>query len=293
MSTVTDQDDAPIAEIYSGRATRSILRGFLGYGPPDVVPDPVTIAALPVGRRFLTATTEPDFHAALDGLAEAWRAGGFGPAGSGYDEPLPTLDARRHEHHHRTYRDVRSAYAFDDGRVFYQPQARPGGHDGETYWYTLTLTRGLGGEAGVAVIPESRVYGESYPDTAALTLPQVAVWLLADLTRRAASDTSPIWPQVRFAVVVNTACDQIRLYLYGIDDTPGQRRVPTDTDFAALDDIQTVARAVGWTNPDDDPDRRFTLDTHVVADYEHPVLRQEGRTPGTVTVINDTDPFWH
>ncbi|MEU3622550.1 hypothetical protein BS329_03645 [Amycolatopsis coloradensis] len=128
--------DSSRAEVFIGTGPEAVLCGYLGSAWPDRVADPATVAALPVGREFLTATTEPDFLIALDNLAEAWTLSGFGLAVSGCDDELGTLD--------KWWRSdllVGSSYTFDGGRVLYLPEGRPSIDDAENDWQNITLGR--------------------------------------------------------------------------------------------------------------------------------------------------------
>ncbi|MEC3979918.1 hypothetical protein [Amycolatopsis sp. H20-H5] len=115
---------------------------------------------------------------------------------------------------------------------------------------------------------------------------------MAELTRLGRVDGSAVWPQVRYAAAVNSTLDHIRLYLYGLDDAPDTRHTPTERDRDAFDEITTVATAHNWTNPHNPADHRFRLHTHVVTPGQVSDLHELGRTPATVTVVADPNPFW-
>ncbi|WP_414944871.1 hypothetical protein [Amycolatopsis sp. cmx-11-32] len=124
-------------EVFVGTGPAALFCGYLGSAWPNRVPDPTTVALLPVGREFLTAATEPDFRTALDNLVEAWPLCGFGIAESGYDDELATLDKWW-----RTDLYVGGAYTFDGGRVLYLPDGRPHTDNTENDWQSITLASG-------------------------------------------------------------------------------------------------------------------------------------------------------
>lgn len=124
-------------EVFVGTGPGAVFCGYLGAAWPDRVPDPATVATLPIGREFLTAATEPDFLTALDNLVEAWPLCGFGQAESGYDEELATLDKWW-----RTDLYVGGAYTFDGSRVLYLPDGRPRTDNAENDWQSITLATG-------------------------------------------------------------------------------------------------------------------------------------------------------
>ncbi|MFD5089870.1 hypothetical protein ACFWMR_04675 [Amycolatopsis thailandensis] len=129
--------DSSRVEVFIGTGPEAELNGYLGSAWPDRIADPATVAALPVGREFLTATTETDFLTALDNLAEAWTLAGFGLADSGYADELATLDTWW-----RSNLRVGSSYTFDGGRVLYLPVGRPKTDDAENRWQSITLASG-------------------------------------------------------------------------------------------------------------------------------------------------------
>lgn len=132
-----DQHKPSVAEVFVGTGPGLRYIGFLESTSPDRVPDPATVAALPVGREFLTATCDADFRTALDALNEAWPMCGFGQAGSGFNRDLATQDKWR-----RTDRRVSGAYTLDGRRVLYLPDGPPRFDDAENDWHSITLTAG-------------------------------------------------------------------------------------------------------------------------------------------------------
>ena len=287
-----DRDRSGHAGFFTGRGDASTAYGFVTAYTPDPPPDPATVALLPVGRRLLSATTERDFHDALGAFVAGWRAGGFGDATSDHTDPPPALGTCAPADGDHGGHWSGPAYTFADGQVLYYPSAlgrprRPGGGQ----WHGITLA-GTPEAPRVELTPASRRYSESYVDTRALGLSALAVWLMAELTALGRDPASAVWPDVRFAAVANPARDEIKLYLYGLDDTPGSRRPAEGTDRRAFGEITALAAGHGWTNPHDDTDRRYGLLTHVVSGYDGPDLRAQGRGPGTITVIDDPSPLW-
>lgn len=106
--------------------------------------------------------------------------------------------------------------------------------------------------------PDTRHYGGLYRLAAALDLPQLAVWLMAELTALG----ERTWT---CAATVHPHLARIRLYVYGLADTVEHRPLTRD-DRAALADNHN------WTNPHHAADRRFHLDTHVVIRPDVPTL---------------------
>ncbi|WP_410658348.1 hypothetical protein [Amycolatopsis sp. lyj-112] len=133
----SDSYDSSRAEVFIGTGPAAEFCGYLGSAWPDRIADPATVAALPVGREFLTATTKADFLTALDNLAEAWPLCGFGQAESGYHDELATLHKRW-----RTDLYAGRSYTFDDGRVLYLPDGRPSIDNAENDWHSVTLATG-------------------------------------------------------------------------------------------------------------------------------------------------------
>ncbi|MFI7122668.1 hypothetical protein [Amycolatopsis sp. NPDC049868] len=129
-----DPRKASRVEVFLGTGPGTQYVGYLESAYPDRTPDPATIALLPVGQQFLTATTETDFYTALDTLAEAWSMCGFGPAVSGCDHDLATWRTWRPTNLH-----VGGAYTFDGGRVLYLPEGVFSIDDTENDWHSITL----------------------------------------------------------------------------------------------------------------------------------------------------------
>ncbi|OXM44498.1 hypothetical protein [Amycolatopsis alba] len=129
-----DPRKASRVEVFLGTGPGTQYVGYLESAYPDGTPDPATVALLPVGRRFLTATTETGFRSALDILAEAWSMCGFGPAVSDCNHDIATWKAWR-----RRDLDVGGAYTFDGGRVLYLPEGVFAIDNAENDWHTVTL----------------------------------------------------------------------------------------------------------------------------------------------------------
>ncbi|SFB53251.1 hypothetical protein SAMN05216266_1173 [Amycolatopsis marina] len=279
--TVADRARSVRAGLFLGRGDTSTPIGLLSTYPDTPPPDPATVATLPIGRQLLTATTERDYRAAFVAFAAAWRAGGFGDSHCDHTDPLPDPGTCPPPYGDNTDHWARTAYTFDDGQVLYyrpHPDRRRGGQ-----WHTITLTDS--GASAVELTPASRRYGESYRDTAGLDLANLAAWIMGTLTGAAMAG-------VRYAAAVNPARAEIKLYLYGLDDTPGDGDDRATRVRAALDHVTTVTAHHNWTNPHDDCDHRFRLLPHIVSEHDGPDLRTHGRGPGTVTVVTDPAPFW-
>ncbi|GAA1937861.1 hypothetical protein [Amycolatopsis minnesotensis] len=288
-----DRDRSGYAGFFTGRGDTSTAHGLAVAYTPDPPPEPATLALLPVGRRLLSATTEHDYLDALGAFVTGWRAAGCGDATSDHADPPPALGTCPPADGDHGGHWSGAAYTFDNGEVLYYPAVHERPYrPGRGQWHTITLT-GAPAAPRVDLTPASRRYGKSYLDTWALDLPALAAWLMAELTALGRNVTSAVWPDVRYAAVANTARDEIKLYLYGLDDTPGTRRPPGDADRRAFDEITALAAAHGWSNPHDDTDRRFGLLTHVGTAYDGPDLRAQGRGPGTITVIDDPNPLWN
>lgn len=115
--------------VYCGRFPDAVCLGAL-YGEDTT---PVGVAALPVGRRLLTATCRMDYRIATRDLLVAWQAGGFGraytpdaadlwrtlcPPADGQLYRLNRRDPRPWEYI-RDWADHAYAYDDTDGRVWW------------------------------------------------------------------------------------------------------------------------------------------------------------------------------
>jgi hypothetical protein len=278
-----DRERSGMAAFFTGRGDTSTPHGLITAHTPNLPPDPATIAALPIGRQLLTATTAEDFHTALAAFADVWRAAGFGDATTDHTDPPPALGTCPPPDGDCLRRFTHPAYAFDGDQVLYCQRGWPRWVPNRATWYALTVTTTDEGTA-VDLVPATRRHGESYLDTEALDLPQLAVWLMADLTRLARDTTSVIPPQSRFAVAVNTARAEIRLYHYGL--------TRADDGRAVWEAVSAATAFHNWTNPHDNADRRFTVLPDTPRDDQIPELRERGRGPGTVTVLAEPHTFW-
>ncbi|MFJ7218935.1 hypothetical protein [Amycolatopsis sp. NPDC098790] len=293
------------AGFFRGRGPGATARAVFTSAAPSPPPDPFTLATLPVGKRLLGATTAEAFDSALVELATAWTSAGYGDAKVRDDGPLdpdplgvPPRDGLPEEdclgmddcgecEAHREPEPTRWAwyrYAFDEGQVLcFLPRAYHATIHADA-WNTIHLPAEV--PSHIELTPTGRTYGEAYLATAALDLPAVAVWIMAELTTLGRSAYSPIWPHVRYGAVVNTTLNEIKLCLYGLEaDEPAVSR-------RAFREIEAVARAHNWSNRIVGDDRRFQLFNHVVPKDAVIEYRRQGRAPGTVTVVTDDHPFW-
>jgi hypothetical protein len=124
------------------------------------------------------------------------------------------------------------------------------------------------------------VFGERYGGTAALELPQLAVWLTAEVTSLLRAHSDPMWRAVRCATVARPGAREIQLNLYRLSE-PAERWEPDIDDQRVLDDIWRLADHHNWNRSHE---HRFTLDLHVVTDHSAPALLARGEGPGTITV---------
>ncbi len=149
-----------------------------------------------------------------------------------------------------------------------------------------TTARVLGSVAGTVLEAALRehpleiVFGERYGDTAALELPQLAVWLTAEVTSLLRAHPDPVWRAVRCATVARPASREIQLNLYGLSE-PAERWEPDVDDQRVLDDIWELADHHNWNRGHE---HRFILVMHVVTDHSAPALLARGEAPGTITV---------
>ncbi|GAB3000830.1 MULTISPECIES: hypothetical protein [Amycolatopsis] len=149
-----------------------------------------------------------------------------------------------------------------------------------------TTARVLGRVAGTVLgqavreHPTGTVFGERYDDTAALELPQLAIWLTAEVTTLLRAHSDPAWRAVRCATVARPASRGIQLNLYGLSE-PAERWEPDIDDQRVLDDLRRLADHHNWHRGHE---HRFILILHVVADHSAPTLLARGEAPGTITV---------
>ncbi|OXM59561.1 hypothetical protein [Amycolatopsis vastitatis] len=299
------------AAFFLGRGHRATARAVFTSCAPGTPPDPFTLACLPVGRRLLEAATAEDFGNALAELADAWTTAGYGYANLRDGGPLepdpltapppdgtPFEDCGGYEdcgecEVHRVPKPTRWAwysYAFDGDRVLcFLPRIYHDTIHGG-YWNTVHLAPGL--PPRVELTPAGRTYGESYPATAALDLPALAVWIMAELTTLGRRDDSAIWSHIRYAAVVNTTLNEIRLLLFGLADQGPDESGNWSDHSRAFQELNATIQAHNWTNQIVSGDCRFGYFDHPVSAYDLPASRTRQRPPGTVTVVTDPRPFW-
>lgn len=160
-------------------------------------------------------------------------------------------------------------------------------------WYdaTASCTLGttasvLGGVAGRVLQQALRthavgtVFGAHFEDTAAIDLPQLAVWLTAEVTALLRAHPDPAWQRVRCATVARLTPREIRVNLHGLG-AAGEcgRWEPSETDQLLLDDIWQLAEQHNWHRGDE---HRFDLILHVVTSRSAARLLALGERPGTI-----------
>lgn len=265
----------------------------------DDGPTPALLAAMPVGRLTLTASTIEDYLDRTGDLLNAWYAAGFHrarryepydkhddsteaiPECPGYDGAF-VFDNGLPPDSELLDRDFDGAYAFSDGRVWWW---RAG------VWHTITLTDST--PDGVRVEPASRQHGESYLDTATLDLPQLAVWIMAELVASAADPDHGLAPELRYAALVNPTRRELRLTVFGVTDDQREETSGTTTRQVMRALTMPIVHGHNWTNPDDRRDYRFTYTMTVPDEHNQRRERSRRRGPGTVTVIRtDTANWW-
>ncbi|QWF81035.1 hypothetical protein [Amycolatopsis sp. CA-230715] len=149
-----------------------------------------------------------------------------------------------------------------------------------------TTARVLGGVADTALEAALRdhplgiVVGERYADTAELELPQLAVWLTAEVTSFLRAHPDPVWRAVRCATVARPASRKIQLNLYGLSERSEQWE-STREDQRVLADIWILIDHHNWHGGDER--HRFILVIHVVTAHSAPTLLACGERPGTIT----------
>lgn len=138
----------------------------------------------------------------------------------------------------------------------------------------------------------SRQYDDSYLDTRALDLPQLAVWIMAELVARAADPDYGIAPELRYAALVNPTRRELRLTVFGITDDQREDDPGTTTPQVMRFLSTPIVHAHNWTNPADDRGYRFIYTVAVPDERDQRRERRRRRGPGTVTVIGTDDPSW-
>jgi hypothetical protein len=145
----------------------------------------------------------------------------------------------------------------------------------------------LGGVAGAVLARALRqhmagtVFGARYDDTAGFDLPQLAVWLTAEVTSLLRAHPDPGWRRVRYATVARPTPREIRVNLHGVgaSDECGRRQA-SDEDQRVLDDIWQLAELHNWHSRDE---HRFGLILHVVTDRSAATLVAPGEISTTVS----------
>ena len=280
----------------------------------DDGPTPALLACLPIGRLALTATTIEDYLDRAGDLLTAWQAAGF-HRGHRYEynrpynkhdevEAIPVCPGHDGEFvldyfgtvdSNLVDTDFELAYAFSDGRVWWW---RAG------VWHTITVTDSAGHDLatmnasvdypvdGVRVEPASRQYGDSYLDTRTLDLPQLAVWIMAEMVAFATDPDYGLAPELRYAALVNPTRRELRLTVFGITDDQREEDPGTTTPQVMRFLSTPIVHAHNWTNPGDYRDYRFIYTVSVPDEREQRRERRRRRGPGTVTVIGTDDPSW-
>ncbi|VVJ22695.1 Uncharacterised protein [Amycolatopsis camponoti] len=149
-----------------------------------------------------------------------------------------------------------------------------------------TTTSVLGGVAGRVLQQALRthvagtVIGAHFEDTAGIDLPQLAVWLTAEVTALLRDHLDPVWQRVRCATVARLTPREIRVNLHGLDASGEcERWEPSETDQRVLDDIWQLAEQHNWHRGDE---RRFDLVLHVVTGRSAARMFALGERPGTI-----------
>lgn len=280
----------------------------------DDAPTPPLLATLPIGQRTLTASTIEDYLQRADDLLTAWHAAGFEP-GRRYEynrpynkhdevETIPECPGPDGEFifdysgplgSDLIDRDFDLAYAFSDGRVWCW-HAR--------VWHPITIgdyagpdlattkaSMGLPAD-GVRVSPASRHHGESYLDTWMRDLPELAVWIMAELVTSAADPDQGLAPELRYAALVNPTRRELRLTVFGVTDDQCEDG-PETTAPQVMRLLSTpIVHAHNWNNPDDSRDYRFLYTVTAPDERSQRRERRRHRGPGTVTVISADTPTW-
>ncbi|WP_020663102.1 hypothetical protein [Amycolatopsis benzoatilytica] len=135
-------------------------------------------------------------------------------------------------------------------------------------------------EAALREHASGTVFGERYGDTAALELPQLAVWLSAEVTGLLRGHHDPVWRAVRCSAVARPLPREIRLNLHGLGEA-AERWVPDVDGQRLLDDIRRLADHHNWNRGHE---RRFGLILCVVTDPSAPARVARDKGPGTITV---------
>lgn len=253
---------------------------------------PVLLGHLAAGRGVLTATDPHTDAAAVEELLVEWRA-----AGSGHAEPAAVRELGADPGYASPNTDgtfpgpapagdrpnYDAAYAYDDGQLWWWNALR---------WHRLTVT-GTAVSIGPCLRAPllARPY-RGYADTAALTLPQVAVWIMAELATRAMDAECGLPPQLYFAALVNPARHEIRFTTFGLRD---HETIEFSTEPVAEvipNLVQPIIQSHNQTNTAGPDGQRFQAAVDVLDERRQDHERQRGHVPGTVTVIDTGNPAW-
>lgn len=143
-----------------------------------------------------------------------------------------------------------------------------------------------------AVAPARRRYGASYPDTADLDLPQLAVWIMSELVACAHDPDTGLSPHVRYAAKVNPRCAAIRFTVFGLRDDERFEFPDAPAEQVIAHHAEPIIHAHNWSTPGACSDHRFTYDLRAPEEYVQQAERDRGRGPGTVTVLDTDDAGW-
>jgi hypothetical protein len=137
----------------------------------------------------------------------------------------------------------------------------------------------------------ARPYG-GHTDTATLALPQLAVWIMAELATRAIDTDCGLPPQLRFAALVNPTRQEIRFTAFGLRDTDQITNATAPTSEVIPHLAHPLIQSHTHTSTDGTGRQRFRFDVVVPGERRQDQERGQGRGPGTVTVIDTSNPVW-
>lgn len=141
------------------------------------------------------------------------------------------------------------------------------------------------------MIHPDRHHGTSYSDTAELNLPELALWLLAELTVRGEDPHTGLPQQARYGALVNPRQRALFLHVFGLDIAAGCKWINVERGLAHH--IEPILDAHNWHDPDRPTNRRFHFcGLSLIAPDLEVVLRRDGRGPATVTVIDSPLEDW-
>lgn len=280
---------------FMGRGPAARILGVVSYRPsPHFGPDtvrPGLLRHLAAGRAALTAVDPDAYRAAVEALLVEWRA-----RGTGHAESADVRDLNADPHYaspntdgtwpgpaagHRPRYDA--AYAYDDRQLWWWHDLR---------WHHLTLADTIVRIGPTVRSPLlARPYG-GHTDTAELTLPQVAVWIMAELTARALDPDCGLPPQVRFAALVNPTRHEIRFTAFGLRDGDHVTGTAEPASEAIPYLVQPILQSHHQSTLGGGDVERFRAEVLVPGERRQAQEREHGRGPGTVTVIDTADPVW-